>query len=196
MQFWRMSLMSIAESISQHHQKRPRSNEDATNNEFRGELLMQKNKGQNQRNDDAQLINRCNLGYLTHLWPELFEGWRGSNCLCADSRQLSIEGVKRLFRINVAEELLGNNAIVNNRNADGAHEHKKLIRKLRLQGNSYRFIAEKLQLKPSTISNYCLQYGIGVPKREPPKRRRDGTVIVCDVTVTYEPWQPSSCFPK
>ena len=45
----------------------PLKDKNTSDDGFRGELFMQKDKGQNQRNDNTQLINRRDLGYPAHL---------------------------------------------------------------------------------------------------------------------------------
>ena len=50
-----------------HHEQRSGSNENAAENGFHRHGFMQKNKGQNQRNDHAQLVNGNHFGCIRHL---------------------------------------------------------------------------------------------------------------------------------
>ena len=51
----------------QHHHQRPCADQDTTDQGFRGEFLMQENKGQHQRDDHAQLVDGYDFGRLPDL---------------------------------------------------------------------------------------------------------------------------------
>ena len=51
----------------QHHQKRSRADQNTADPGFNGELLMQEDEGQHQRDHDAELVDRDHLRRFSQL---------------------------------------------------------------------------------------------------------------------------------
>lgn len=77
-------------------------------------------------------------------------------------------------------------------------QQQSQITELRQQGLGYGVIAKQMNLTKGAVGTFCRRHDLGsngkllkLVRKPSVRKPRPEPIIICDVTVTYEPWQPA-----